>query len=83
MEVIGKLIEHVFILKKINLYFAYEIKLRLYYFENSFTLRHFLFGGVEMTKMLILINIFILDLVFSLMFVELFNYQMEVLVRTY
>ena len=40
----------VFNSQRINLHNTYEIKSWLYYFENGFTLRNPLFGGVNLTK---------------------------------
>ena len=62
--------------KTINLYIVFKIKSWSYYNDNSFMLRSSLFGGVRLTKILIAINILILDMVFHFMYVELFHYQM-------
>ena len=62
--------------KTINLYIVFKIKSWSYYNDNSFMLRSSLFGDVRLTKILIAINILILDMVFHLMHLELFHYQM-------
>ena len=59
-----------------------EIKSWPYYFENSFTLRNSLFGGAKLTKIADPDKYSFLDMIFHLMNLERFYYQIEVLVRT-
>ena len=50
----------------VNFYFVFEIKLWLFYTDNSFTLRNFLLGVFKFKKILILISILIMDIIFHL-----------------
>ena len=69
--------------KRINLHISYGIKSWRYYTNNGFVLRNSLFGGFKLTKIMVLKSILILDMIFHLIHVELFNSQMKLLVKTY
>ena len=55
------------------LYIAFEVKLWPFNANNGFALRNSLFADVKLTAILILIRILILDMVFNLIYVELFK----------
>ena len=59
----------------VNIYIVYEINLWPFKQRASFTSREFLFGAV---KLLIFININILDMVLDLIHMEVFRYLMVV-----
>ena len=62
--------------KIMNLHIVFEIKSWLFYNNNNFTLRNFLFGAAKLTINLDPDNYSYSGHVFYLMYVEFFNYQM-------
>ena len=62
----------------LNSYTVHEINLWAQYVRADFALGNYLFGAVRLLKMLILINIFILDIVLQLIHVDFFQCPMVV-----